>query len=64
MGFFEDMKTSKLGKAAYNTHVQANDFQRRGKPADARKKYEEALRLYEEAYAAGCRKTGIHVRQK
>lgn len=59
MGFFEDMKTSKLGKAAYNAHVQGNELQRRGKLADARKEYTKALQLYEEAYAAGCRKTGI-----
>lgn len=59
MGFFDAMKTDKLGKQAYNAHVQANDLQRRGKVADARKKYDEALELYRQAYDAGCRKTGI-----
>ena len=59
MGFFDSMKTDKLGKQAYNAHVQANDLQRRGKVADARKKYDEALALYKQAYDAGCRKTGI-----
>lgn len=59
MGFLEDMKVNKLGKAAYNIHVQANDFQRRGRIADAQKKYAEAYDLYQKAYGAGCRKTGI-----
>lgn len=59
MGFFDGMKLNKLGQNAYNTHVQANDFQRRGRLADARVKYEEAYKLYGEAYEAGCRKTGI-----
>ena len=59
MGFFDDMKVNKLGRDAYNAHVQANDFQRRGRVADAQKKYDEAYDLYGKAYEAGCRKTGI-----
>lgn len=59
MGFFDNMKTEKLGKQAYNAHVQANDLQRRGKVADARAKYAEAMELYRQAYDAGCRKTGV-----
>jgi len=59
MGFFDDMKTNKLGKNAYNAHVQANDFQRRGRLSEAKAKYEEAYQLYGEAYGSGCRKTGI-----
>ena len=59
MGFFDDMKVNKLGRDAYNAHVQANDFQRRGRVADAQKKYDEAYDLYGRAYEAGCRKTGI-----
>ncbi len=59
MGFFDSMKTDRLGKQAYNAHVQANDLQRRGKLADARAKYAEALELYRQAREAGCRKTGI-----
>jgi len=57
MGFFDNMKVNKMGQKAYNTHVQANELNRRGKLADARAQYEEALRLYSEAYEAGCRKT-------
>ena len=59
MGFFDNMKVERMGKQAYNAHVQANDLQRRGKVTDARAKYEEALQLYRQAYDAGCRKTGI-----
>ena len=59
MGFFDNMKINKLGQNAYNAHVQANDLFRRGRVAESRAKYEEANRLYGEAYAAGCRKTGV-----
>lgn len=59
MGFFDGLKLEKLGRKAYNAHVQANDANRRGKPAEAKQKYDEAMRLYGEAYDAGCRKTGI-----
>lgn len=59
MGFFDGLKVNKLGQNAYNTHVQANDFQRRGRVAEAKVKYDEAMKLYDEAYAAGCRKNGI-----
>lgn len=59
MGFFDNVKTDRLGRQAYNAHVQANDLHRRGKVADARAKYAEALELYKQAYDAGCRKTGI-----
>ena len=59
MGFFDNMKINQLGQKAYNVHVQANDLNKRGKIADARIKYAEALELYNQAYAAGCRKTGI-----
>lgn len=59
MGFFQDMKINKMGRNAYDVHAQANDLQRRGRLAEAQKKYDEAHRLYGEAYEAGCRKTGI-----
>ena len=59
MGIFDNMKINKLGQNAYNAHVQANDLNKRGKLADARAKYAEALELYRQAYDAGCRKTGI-----
>ena len=59
MGFLDNLKINKLGNNAHNAHVQANDFYRRGRLADAKKKFEEALNLYDEAYKAGNRKTDI-----
>ncbi len=59
MGFFDNMKLEKLGRNAYNAHVQANDLPRRGRAAEAKAKYAEALKLYNEAYDAGCCKQGI-----
>lgn len=59
MGFFDNMKINKLGQNAYNVHVQANDLQKRGKVAEAKAKYAEAMELYQQAYQAGCRKTGV-----
>ena len=59
MGFFDGMKTNKLGQKAYNVHVQANDLNKRGRMGEAKAKFEEARALYEEAYAAGCRRTNI-----
>ena len=59
MGFFDEMKTNKLGQKAYNVHVQANDLSRRGRVAEAKGKYEEAAKLYSEAYDAGCRRSNI-----
>ena len=59
MGFFDDMKVNKLGQKAYNAHVQANDLNKRGRVAEAKAKFAEASKLYEEAYAAGCRRTNI-----
>lgn len=59
MGLLDNFKTNKLGQKAYNAHVQANDLSRRGRVAEAREKYVEALRLYDEAYQAGCRKISV-----
>ena len=59
MGFFENMKLDKMGKNAYSTHVQANDLHRRGRAGEAKAKFAEALKLYNEAYDAGLRKQGI-----
>ena len=59
MGLFDSIKINKQGQQAFSTHVQANDLQKRGKVAEARAKYAEALELYQKAYQAGCRKTNI-----
>ena len=59
MGFFDGMKNNKLGQKAYNAHVLATDLAKRGRVAEAKAKYDEACRLYDEAYVAGCRRTNI-----
>lgn len=59
MGFFDGMKGNKLGRQAYNAHVQANELQKRGKMAEAKEKYAEAMALYKQAYDEGCRKNGM-----
>lgn len=59
MGFFDKMKADKLGRSAVGVHTDANELNRRGKIADARTKYAEAMQLYTQAYDAGCRKNGI-----
>ncbi len=59
MGFFDNMKINKMGQKAYEVHVKANDLNRRGKKAESKAQYDEAIKLYAEAYDAGCRKTLI-----
>jgi len=59
MGFFDNMKIKKMGQKAYEVHVKANDLNRRGKKAESKAQYDEAIKLYGEAYEAGCRKTLI-----
>ena len=59
MGFFDGMRINKMGQQAYNVHAQANDLQKRGRVVEANAKYEEAMRLYQQAYDAGCKRTGI-----
>ena len=56
MGFFDKLGISFAGGAggkAYRAHVTGNQLSDQGKPEEARKKHEEALRLYEEADKAG-----------
>ena len=59
MGLFDNMKINKMGQKAHTAHVQAADLNKRGRTAEARAKFEESRKLYEEAYAAGCRRTNI-----
>lgn len=55
MGLFDNIKLKRMMQSASTTHASANDLSRRGKPAEAEKKYAEALKLYREAYDAGAR---------
>jgi len=61
MGLFDGMRINQMGNRAYAAHADANDLQRRGRVAEAAAKYEAAMKLYREAYAAGCRKTDIMI---
>lgn len=53
MGFFDAAKGAISGNKAYKLHTDANKLAGEGKPAEAEEKYQEALRLYEEAASLG-----------
>ena len=53
MGFFDVAKAAMLGNKAYRMHVDANKLAGDGKPQEAREKYTEALRLYDESDRLG-----------
>lgn len=53
MGLFDGVKGTIAGGKAYRTHVAANKLMDQGKPAEARKKYAEALALYDETDRLG-----------
>jgi len=53
MGIFDTAKAAVSGNKAYRTHVSGNEAANAGKPEEARQKYREALRLYEESVRLG-----------
>lgn len=53
MGLFDAAKGAISGNKAYRLHADANKLAGEGKPAEAREKYQAALRLYEEAVQKG-----------
>ena len=53
MGFFDSFTADLAARKAYTCHVQGNRLSDDGKPEQARKKHEEAIRQYEKAFAAG-----------
>ena len=55
MGLFDKLKNNNLAQKARSTHAQANELMQRGKPAEAKQKYDEAMELYARAYDAGVR---------
>lgn len=59
MGFFDSLKSDGIGRKAVSAHSQGNDLCKRGKPAEAEKSFDEALKLYKEAYDKNCRKPNI-----
>lgn len=59
MGFFDSFKVDSIGRKAVKAHGEGNDKCKCGKPHEAEKYFDEALKLYEEAYGAGCRRPNI-----
>ena len=55
MSFFTKFK----GRKAYQAHIQGNQLIEKGEIEKAAEKHREALRLYEEAYAAGDREPNV-----
>lgn len=53
MGIFDGAKSAIIGNKAYRTHVDAGKLAGAGKIAEAKEKYDTALRLYEEASRMG-----------
>lgn len=53
MGIFDAAKAAVSGNKAYRTHVAANKLCDEGKPREAKEKYQEALKLYEESIRLG-----------
>lgn len=53
MGLFDTAKAAISGNKAYRTHVAGNEAANAGKPAEAKAKYQEALKLYEESVRLG-----------
>ena len=59
MGLFSGAKAHVIGQKAIRTHINANELASDGKVGEAKAKYQEAHRLYEEAMAAGPQKANI-----
>ena len=55
------LKGNLLGRKAYQAHAAANRLLDAGKHAEAGRRFEEALRLYDEAMASGCDKVGVRM---
>ena len=59
MGLFDTAKAAYTGNRAYRTHVDANKLTGEGKTAQAKEKYQAALKLYDEAERMGNRAPNI-----
>ena len=59
MGIFDAAKAALSGNRAYRMHVDANKLAGEGKPREAKEKYAEALRLYDEADRFGNASSNI-----
>ena len=59
MGFFDAAKAAYNGNRAYHLHVDANKLAGEGKVAQAKEKYQAALKLYDEAVRQGNKAPNI-----
>ncbi len=57
MRFRDAMKANQVGYKAYRTQVSAMQLRKTGKYTECEEKLEEAIKLYEQAYDMGYRKT-------
>lgn len=57
MGFFDNFKSNQAGAKAYRMHVTGMQLRKQGKYDESEVKLNEAIKLYDEAYAKGFRKT-------
>lgn len=57
MGLFDSMKARSLGTKAYRLHLDGVQQRKKGNYEEGEAKQEEALKLYEEAYQLGYRKS-------
>ena len=59
MGLFSGAKAQITGQKAIRTHINANELANEGKLAEAKARYQEAFKLYQNAMAAGPQKPNI-----
>lgn len=59
MGFFDNFKSNQAGQKAYRIHVLGMQLRKQGKYAESEAKLSEAIKLYDEAYAMGFRKSKV-----
>lgn len=57
MGFFDSLKGNTLGAKAYRQHLNGMQLRKQGKYEEGEQKLNEAVKMYDEAYAAGFRKS-------
>ena len=57
MGFFDSLKANMLGAKAYRRHLNGMQLRKQGKFEEGEQKLNEAVKLYNDAYAAGFRKS-------
>lgn len=59
MGFLDGAKAQINGQKALRAHVNANELAKDGRVAEAKEKYDQALKLYEAAMAGGYQRANV-----